>query len=180
MSSSAVPILPVEKGTLLRLWGGVAVAVLIAGGVAWAGVGRTTPGGCLNRTASGLGSGVEIKDGDPVLVNYRGTLLDGTEFDANKGATFQVGETVPGFTEGLKLMRKGGSYNLCIPAELGYGKEAQGKIPANSMILFNVDLVDHRTLEEAQMMQQQMMQQQMMQQQMQGGGAGGDPHGGGR
>jgi FKBP-type peptidyl-prolyl cis-trans isomerase FkpA len=116
MSATTVPILPVEKGTLVKLWGGIALAVLAAGGMAWAGTKPATAGGCTTKTASGLGWSVTKKgdgpsptDADVALVNYKGKLLDGKEFDAGERVPFPVAQVVPGFTEGLKLMQKGGS-----------------------------------------------------------------------
>lgn len=168
MSVTAVPIPPTEKGSLVKLWGGLALAVAIAGGVAWAGTGTgAPPGGCKTVTASGLGmstvkagKGAKPTDTDVVLVNYKGRLAsDGKEFDAGQRVPFPVSGLVPGFTEGLKLMQKDGSYKLCIPAALGYGAQANERIPANSDLIFDVDLVDFRSMAEIQAMQQQMQQQ---------------------
>jgi FKBP-type peptidyl-prolyl cis-trans isomerase FkpA len=182
MSATTVPILPVEKGTLVKLWAGVAAVVLIAGGLAWAGTRPATQGGCSMKTASGLGwsvskagNGISPTDDDYVLVNYKGSLLDGKEFDSGQRTPFGVTQVVPGFSEGLKLMKKGGSYRLCIPPALGYGKTEQGPIPADSFLIFDVDLIDFKSAAAVQA-EMQMMQQM---QQMPGGGApGGAPHGG--
>ena len=93
MSVTAVPIPPVEKGSLIKLWGGLALAVAIAGGVAWAGTGGSgASGGCKTVTATGLGistvkagKGAKPTDTDVVLVNYKGRLAsDGKEFDAGQ------------------------------------------------------------------------------------------------
>jgi FKBP-type peptidyl-prolyl cis-trans isomerase FkpA len=171
MSVTAVPIPPVEKGSLVKLWGGLALAVVIAGGVAWAGTGGSGPaGGCKTVTASGLGistvkegKGIKPTDTDVVLVNYKGRLAsDGKEFDAGQRVPFPVAGLVPGFTEGLKLMQKDGSYKLCIPAALGYGAQANERIPANSDLIFDVDLIDFKSMAEIQAMQQQMQQQGQM------------------
>lgn len=167
MSVTAVPIPPTPKGSLVKLWGGLAIAVVIAGGVAWAGTGGAPAGGCKTVTASGLGistvkegKGAKPTDTDVVLVNYKGRLAsDGKEFDAGQRVPFPVSGLVPGFTEGLKLMQNGGSYKLCIPAALGYGAQANERIPANSDLIFDVDLVDFRSMAEIQAMQQQMQQQ---------------------
>lgn len=167
MSVTTVPIPPVEKGSLVKLWGGLALAVAIAGGVAWAGTGGASSGGCKTVTASGLGistvkagKGAKPTDTDVVLVNYKGRLAsDGKEFDAGQRVPFPVSGLVPGFTEGLKQMQKDGSYKLCIPAALGYGAQANERIPANSDLVFDVDLIDFRSMAEIQAMQQQMQQQ---------------------
>jgi FKBP-type peptidyl-prolyl cis-trans isomerase FkpA len=167
MSVTTVPIPPVEKGSLVKLWGGLALAVAIAGGVAWAGTGGASSGGCKTVTASGLGistvkagKGAKPTDTDVVLVNYKGRLAsDGKEFDAGQRVPFPVSGLVPGFTEGLKQMQKDGSYKLCIPAALGYGAQANERIPANSDLVFDVDLIDFKSMAEIQAMQQQMQQQ---------------------
>ena len=79
-------------------------------------------------------------------------------------------QIVPGFSEALKSMQPGGSYRICLSPKLGYGAEAKGdKIPANSTLLFEVDLLDFKSMAEVQKMQQQMQQQQ--------GAAGGMPGG---
>lgn len=88
------------------------------------------------------GTGATPTDSDVVLVNYRGTLADGTVFDEAQRAILPVGRLIPGFTQGLKQMRVGGSYRLTIPAELGYGQQAAGPIPANSTLIFTIDLLD--------------------------------------
>jgi FKBP-type peptidyl-prolyl cis-trans isomerase FkpA len=179
MSVTTVPILPPKKGTLTALWGGVALAVLVSGGLAWIGTAKAVGTGCGGvdlvdpvTTGSGLaiqtvkpGTGAKPTEADVVLVNYRGTLTDGKEFDAGQRVPFPVQGLVPGFTEALKLMQKGGSYKICIPSALGYGAQANERIPANSTLLFDVDLIDFRSMAEIQAMQQQMQQQQ--------GGAGG-------
>ncbi len=164
MSVTAVPIPPVEKGSLIKLWGGLALAVAIAGGVAWAGTGGGgASGGCKTVTATGLGistvkegKGAKPTDTDVVLVNYKGRLAsDGKEFDAGQRVPFPVSGLVPGFTEGLKQMQKDGSYKLCIPAALGYGAQANERIPANSDLVFDVDLIDFKSMAEIEAMQQQ-------------------------
>lgn len=177
MSVTTVPIPPVEKGSLAKLWGGVALAVLIAGGAAWWGTEKAVAGACsakafapegeIAKTASGLqfqtvhpGTGAKPTDTDVVLVSYKGTLASGKEFDANPRAAFPVQGLVPGFSEALKLMQRGGSYKLCIPPVLGYGAQANERIPANSTLLFDVELIDFKSMAEIQALQQQMQSQQ--------------------
>jgi FKBP-type peptidyl-prolyl cis-trans isomerase FkpA len=105
------------------------------------------------KTASGLlykidkpGSGEAVKSSDVVVVNYRGTLTDGTEFDSsysrNTPITFPLNSVIAGWTEGLQLIKKGGKMTLVIPPELGYGDRTMGGIPANSTLIFDVELVD--------------------------------------
>lgn len=104
-------------------------------------------------TASGLqykvisdGSGPKPKDSDVVVVHYKGTLLDGTEFDSsykrNEPAEFPLKAVIPGWTEGLQLMNKGSKYELYIPAALAYGERGRPSIPPNSVLKFEVELLD--------------------------------------
>lgn len=83
-----------------------------------------------------------VSDEDQVMVNYRGTLKDGTEFDQNDSIKFALNRVIKGWTEGMKLVGKGGKIVLWVPAELGYGERPQGQIPANSALKFEVDLLD--------------------------------------
>ena len=104
-------------------------------------------------TSSGLqyeitkeGKGAIPKDGAKVKVHYKGTLLDGKEFDSsykrNTPAEFGVNDVIPGWTEALKLMKVGSVWNLTIPAKLAYGEHGQGPIPPNSVLKFQVELLD--------------------------------------
>jgi hypothetical protein len=177
MSVTTVPIPPIEKGSLAKLWGGVALAVLIAGGAAWWGTEKAVAGACsakafasegkIERSETGLqfqtvkaGTGVRPTDEDVVLVGYKGTLASGKEFDANPRAAFPVQGLVPGFSEALKMMQRGGSYKLCIPPAIGYGAQANERIPANSTLLFDVELIDFKSMAEVQALQQQQQMQQ--------------------
>jgi FKBP-type peptidyl-prolyl cis-trans isomerase FklB len=92
------------------------------------------------------GTGAVPKETDTVTVNYRGTLIDGTEFDSsykrNKPATFQVDRVIRGWTEALQLMQEGAKWELFIPAKLAYGERGAGSgIPPNSALIFEVDLI---------------------------------------
>lgn len=91
------------------------------------------------------GSGPMPKDTDQVSVNYRGTLLDGTEFDSSyrrgKPATFGVDRVIKGWTEALKHMPVGSKWKLFIPAELAYGEGGRPGIPPNSLLTFEVELI---------------------------------------
>jgi len=89
---------------------------------------------------------VSPKASDSVSVHYRGTLIDGTEFDSSYArstpANFNVGGVIKGWTEGLQLMHEGDKWELYIPAELAYGEAgAGGKIGANSALIFEVELL---------------------------------------
>jgi FKBP-type peptidyl-prolyl cis-trans isomerase len=98
------------------------------------------------------GSGASPAATDVVLIDYRGTLADGTEFDAGQGAMFEVGGVIPGFSEGLQRMRVGGRYRLTIPPALGYGESQVGPIPPNSTLTFEVTLRDAGPPERARTM----------------------------
>jgi len=82
---------------------------------------------------------------DQVSVNYRGTLLDGTEFDSSykrgKPTTFGVEKVIKGWSEALKIMPVGSKWKLFIPADLAYGERGQQGIPPNSMLTFEVELL---------------------------------------
>ncbi|CAN5557468.1 hypothetical protein BH10PSE14_BH10PSE14_30370 [soil metagenome] len=128
------------------------------------------------ETASGLqykilkpGAGAaKPTDADVVLVNYAGKLENGTTFDASQQPTpMPVKGVVPGFSEALKLMPKGAKYRVWIPPTLGYGDKAAGPIPANAVLVFDLEMLDWKS--EAEIRQMQMMQQM----QAQGGGAAG-------
>jgi FKBP-type peptidyl-prolyl cis-trans isomerase len=93
-----------------------------------------------------VGTGATAEAGDVVTVNYTGKLQDGTVFDTSIGKqpiqfTLGVGMVIPGWDEGLQGMKVGGKRLLIIPPSLGYGAEANGPIPANSTLIFEVDLL---------------------------------------
>jgi FKBP-type peptidyl-prolyl cis-trans isomerase len=93
-----------------------------------------------------VGSGAEAKAGDTITVNYTGVLPDGTMFDSSQGRgpftfTLGVGQVIKGWDQGVQGMKVGGTRLLAIPAELAYGERAIGKIPANSSLIFQVELV---------------------------------------
>jgi len=107
----------------------------------------------VQATESGLlykvleaGDGPSPALGDTVVVNYRGTLPDSTEFDSsfNRGqpARFVVGEVIPGWNEALQLMQVGAQYELYIPADLAYGDQAPPQIGPNRALIFEVELLD--------------------------------------
>jgi FKBP-type peptidyl-prolyl cis-trans isomerase FklB len=108
----------------------------------------------VKTTASGLqykvlkeGNGAQAKKTDTVTVNYRGTLINGTEFDSSykrgQPATFPVNGVIPGWTEALQLMKVGSKYQLFVPSNLAYGERSVGPdIGANSTLIFDVELLD--------------------------------------
>jgi len=107
----------------------------------------------VKTTASGLqykvlkeGTGPSPKATDTVKVNYRGTTIDGTEFDSSykrgQPASFPVNRVIKGWTEALQLMKVGSKYQLAIPADLAYGERGAGSdIGPNSTLLFDVELL---------------------------------------
>jgi FKBP-type peptidyl-prolyl cis-trans isomerase FkpA/FKBP-type peptidyl-prolyl cis-trans isomerase FklB len=107
----------------------------------------------VKTTASGLqvemlaaGEGPTPTAADTVLVHYEGRLSDGTVFDSSyqrgQPAVFGVADVIPGWTEGLQLMRPGGKARFTIPPELGYGaRGAGGVIPPNAVLVFDVELL---------------------------------------
>lgn len=77
-----------------------------------------------------------------VMINYSGKLTNGTVFDSNNGSIFQLSGLIEGWKIGLPLIKKGGQIRLYIPPSLGYGPSANGPIPANSILIFDITLVD--------------------------------------
>lgn len=107
----------------------------------------------VESTASGLqyevleeGYGTKPKATDTVEVHYKGTFIDGTEFDSsykrNSTIEFPLNRVIAGWTEGLQLMKTGAKYRFFIPYTLAYGERgAPGAIPAFSTLIFDVELV---------------------------------------
>ena len=92
------------------------------------------------------GTGATPAATDKVKTHYRGTLIDGTEFDSsykrNQPAEFPVNGVIKGWTEALLLMKAGAKWELCIPANLAYGERGRPGIPPNSTLLFEVELLE--------------------------------------
>lgn len=106
----------------------------------------------VKTTASGLqyevlksGSGKKPKASDRVEVHYHGTLIDGTVFDSSvdrgEPATFSVTGLIPAWTEALQMMSVGDKWKLYVPPSIAYGPRAAGKIPPNSALMFEVELL---------------------------------------
>jgi FKBP-type peptidyl-prolyl cis-trans isomerase FkpA len=100
---------------------------------------------------------VEAADGpspvatDTVTVHYRGTLIDGTEFDSSysrgEPTSFPLNRVISGWTEGLQLMQVGSKYRFYVPSELAYGQRGQGAITPNSTLIFDVELLEIQSSE---------------------------------
>jgi len=106
------------------------------------------------KTASGLtitmlkeGTGASPRSSDTVKVHYRGTLVDGKEFDSSYGrgqpATFPLNRVIPCWTEGVQLIKLGGKAKLVCPSSLAYGSRGvPGAIPPDATLIFEVELVE--------------------------------------
>lgn len=178
-----VPLQPVAKGSLVKLWIGIVIAVLAAAALAWA----AQPKG-LEVEVIEEGTGPTAEVGQVVFARYTGSLPDGTTFDQSqdfpipesilpKGTPFPVedGATIPGFFQALQQVREGGKYMIHIPSDLAYGSEPPpgSPIPADSDLVFELEVIDILEREDVerrfQAAQQFMMEQQ---QQMQAGESG--------
>lgn len=163
-----VPLQPLAKGSLIKLWIGVIVALLVAFGVAHAT--RIVQFSQVKVVVVKEGQGPSPTAADVALINYVGKLTNGKVFDKGDRVPMPLAGVIPGFAQGLEKMKAGGTYRLEIPAALAYGstakRDASGQevIPANSDLVFEVQLIGA--------MPAQQFQQLMMAQQMRQGGAG--------
>jgi FKBP-type peptidyl-prolyl cis-trans isomerase FkpA len=130
LTESAI-VVPAAELTNLQAWVAAnrPAAILHPGGFYYeinaAGAGTVTPAACSN-----------------VTVKYTGYLTNGYKFDENTvGVNFTLGRLIVGWQRGVPLIKPGGSINLYLPPSLGYGSQAAGSIPANSILLFTVQLV---------------------------------------
>lgn len=166
-----VPLQPIAKGSLTKLWLGIIVAILIAGGVAWA---MMPVGVTVEEVSPGRG-GHPAAD-DIVFLRYTGKLDDGTVFDKSQeggwpipgilpeGQPLELSGVVPGFREALMKMQRGGKYIAKIPGSLAYGPNPppNSKIPPNADLTFEIELVDFMSVDDANKRaatMQQMMRQ---------------------
>ena len=106
---------------------------------------HTTPSGLQYKVLT-EGAGKSPKATDTVLVHYRGTLLDGTDFDSSyerkAPIEFGLNQVIAGWTEGVQLMKEGSKYHFVIPANLAYGKRgAGGVIGPDETLIFEVELL---------------------------------------
>ena len=105
----------------------------------------TTPSG-LQYLVFSAGEGASPKATDNVTVHYKGTTIDGKEFDSSYGrgapATFPLNRVIAGWTEGLQLMKEGAKYRFFIPSKLAYGERGAGRdIGPNATLIFDVELI---------------------------------------
>ncbi|MCX2743156.1 FKBP-type peptidyl-prolyl cis-trans isomerase [Mangrovivirga sp. M17] len=107
----------------------------------------------VESTESGLhyivteeGEGESPEATDVVEVHYTGFLLDGTKFESSKDngepVTFPLNRVIPGWTEGVQLMKEGAEYKFIIPSSMAYGPRGSRAIPPNSVLIFDVELLD--------------------------------------
>ena len=136
MTVTQVPLRPIARGSLIKLWLALIVLVAAALALAWSGAGQlrgeTTARGLSFRTLT-AGEGPLIKPVDGVMIEYEGRLMDGTVFDTSEGrgpAPMIAGQFIPGIAEALQKMQKGGRYAIRIPSALAYGETPPpGPIP---------------------------------------------------
>ena len=120
-------------------------AAYMAGVVKQPGVVVTDSGLAYKVVHAGPMGGAHPRLGDQVQVSYEGRLVDGSVFDSSKSnggpAVLTVGQLVPGWNEALPLMRPGDDWTLYVPPSLGYGDQQSGPIPANSVMIFRLQLM---------------------------------------
>lgn len=168
-----VPLQPIARGAVAKIWIGVAAIVLAAAGVAYAAM----PPSVQVQTLT-AGSGESPTAEDVVLINYKGTLPNGKVFDQAQQVPMALNEVVPGFSKALVKMQRGGKYKVEIPSELAYGDKAVGEIPANTDLTFEIELIDFKSRAEIEQQQRILQQLQQMQTQQGGGAPAGAPQAG--
>lgn len=153
-----VPLKPVSRNSLVMLFVGILIGLALAGAAAW----LNAPKG-VDVDVVTAGTGENPGADDIVFMHYTGKLEDGTVFDQSQpqplpiegifpeGTPLQLSQVVPGFREGVMKMQKGGKYVLTIPAEKGYGDNPPpgSPIKPGSNLVFDVEIVDFMSLEEA-------------------------------
>jgi FKBP-type peptidyl-prolyl cis-trans isomerase len=175
---TAVPLRPVSRAGLVALWLGIILFIAAGLGAAWylarpavmtampasdfllangnrAGI-KTTPSG-LEYEVIEPGAGATPTPADVARIEYRGTLPNGTEFDATKGqpVNLPVGQMIPGFAEALTLMPRGSRYRIWIPPELAYGDRPPpgSPIQAGAVLVFDLTMHDFAPMPPQQMPQ---------------------------
>lgn len=143
MSVSQVPIHPIKKGSLAKLWLALILLAGIAFGLAWLGAGQFKT---VKVDTVAAGSGAAITELDGVIIEYTGRTENGTVFDTTEGrgpAAFLVAQVVPGFREALTHMQQGGRYKIMIPGRLAYGPNPPPGSPLgpNEDLSFDVHVI---------------------------------------
>jgi FKBP-type peptidyl-prolyl cis-trans isomerase FkpA len=171
MSVTAVPLRPLGKGTVAKMWIGVLLVILLGVGLAWVGTSgqqyTTTESGLRMRTLKD-GTGNQIKTDDLLALNMTGMVKGGEIIHQTQAAQPDIlapDQVIPGLREALLTMQKDGVYQVVIPPDLAYGATPPpgAPIPPNATLEFRVQVVG--VLAGMASMQQQMMGQ--------GGGPGG-------
>lgn len=158
-----VPLQPIARGAIGKLWIGVVAIALAGAAIAWAAMPASVK---VETLVAGKGESPTMSD--VALINYKGTLPDGKVFDQAQYTPMPLEGVVPGFSQALQQMQRGGTYKIVIPSELAYGAEGRGIIPGNTDLTFEIELLDFTTRENFERQMQMMQQMQQMQ---------GDPHG---
>ena len=133
MSVSQVPLRPIAKGSLIKLWLAVATLIALAYGIAYAGAGQLKN---VSVETVAAGTGPMIAEMDGVIIEYTGRKEDGSIFDSTEGRgplPMLVATTIPGFKEALTQMQQGGRYKVLIPARLAYGENPKPGEPAGDL-----------------------------------------------
>jgi len=143
MSVSQVPIQPIKKGSLTKLWLAIVLLAAIAFAIAWMGAGQFKT---VKVDTVAAGSGAAITELDGVIIEYTGRTENGTVFDTTDGrgpAAFLVAQVVPGFREALTHMQQGGRYKILIPGRLAYGPNPPPGSPLgpNEDLSFDVHVI---------------------------------------
>lgn len=160
MSASQVPIRPIAKGSVAKLWLGISALALVGVGLAYAGTKPLERLDVLGVEAVTEGSGDPITLEDGALVVYEGRTKDGTVFDSSNGEAVPMLPTrvIPGFRDALLQMREGGTYEIAIPGEQAYGAEPPEGSPfkPNEDLYFTVTIqkIERDVMRQIQQMQQ--------------------------
>ena len=187
-----VPLQPIAKGSLAKLWLGIAIGIVLGFAIAW----FTVPS--ILSTMNGVkvetiaeGTGPNPTADSVVFVRYKGMLDDGTVFDESQdiplpvegifpeGSPLPLNRMLPGFTEGAQEMQKGGKYVMTIPADQAYGASPPpgAPIPPNADLTFEVELVDFMSEQDFEQKVATFQQMMAMQQGAQGEGGEQAPEG---
>lgn len=140
MSVSQVPLRPIAKGSLVKLWLAIAALIAVAFAVAYYGAGQIKS---VTVETVAAGTGPLVGEMDGVLIEYTGRTEDGAVFDSTEGrgpAPILVAGTIPGFSKALQQMQQGGRYKVFIPARLAYGEKAPPGSPQGDLS-FDVHVV---------------------------------------